>query len=159
MTTDHAHTKWFRLASNALAAARVHQWDAAGRYTQRLVDECGSDGFQQAVLAWIDTYLSAAGITEGCAVRPVFLNVDSGELDTDADKVRLDVRWAGRLIMARANDDEPTYRALIGALPYETDQAACSRAIGALLNMCATGLNHLAAGQPVVRRNGEWHAR
>lgn len=128
------YEEWRRLASDALRLALERDWPASLDMTQRLSDEFGADGLAQGVLAWIDTALSRAAYDgDGVAIRLRFLDVDTG-VESDSDNVTPALRWAGRLLSARAAGDEDAYRALYRSLAG----AQFSEGVGAVLNACST---------------------
>lgn len=130
-----------RLAGNALRAAYADNLPLANTIIERIDAECGVEGVTLAILGWSDTLIKRTPHLTGKPVRLAFMNADSGRVDENADDVPQEVRWAGRLIAARAADDEQTWNALIDALPR--DEAAVGRHVGHLLQMVALNLRHL----------------
>jgi hypothetical protein len=116
------HQKEFRLATAAYHSALAGEREAAGRYLQRISDECGGEGLNVALIAWCDTYADHA--TDG-ALGPIranvgFVNTKTGALGRgQSDGIPAHVHWAGRLIQARAAMDEQAWSALLDELPED----------------------------------------
>ncbi|WP_242890152.1 hypothetical protein [Actinomadura litoris] len=124
-----------QLAGAALTAALGNDWQRASAMLQRISTECGGEGMQRALLSLCDTVIHHAGITPGQPVRIMFQQADGDGRITGADEVqRRESVWAGRLLAARAADDEDTWSALIEALPR--DGYAIGQHVIALLEMC-----------------------
>ena len=135
-----AERRAMRLAGDALRCALVDDWTLATRTVQRISDECGSAGVARAILGWSDTLIARTPGLHGNAVRLAFMNADSGEVG-GADDVPEEVRWAGRVLAARAADDEDAWNALMDALP--DDPAATGRHVARLLHLVALNLRNL----------------
>lgn len=119
-----------QLARDALAATMEERWPDARAALRGLDDRYGGDGLVQAALLWIDALIDQHGGHHGSPVALAFEAVETGEVG-GADDVRPEVAWAGRLMTARANDDEATFVSLIKTCP---DWSAC---IAELLHMVA----------------------
>jgi hypothetical protein len=136
------------LASAAMTAYMGGAEETAEKAIQRIGDECGADGVELALRAWIDTMAGRLGVPPGAhAVAIKFRGIDDdGEPDAsavDADAVeRPEVVWAGRLMAARVAMDQDTYIALLEALP--DDPSEVGRHVAAVLEMCS--LTMAAAG-------------
>lgn len=131
-------------ATAALHAAMADDWKAASGALQTLSDECGGAGVGDAMRAWCDTLIGRTHgdlQDSGSGVRLVFKNADSGEMG-GADDVPAPTRWAGRLIAARAAMDQPTWQALLEAIPPGND--AVSEYVGALLQTIVVNLKAVA---------------
>jgi hypothetical protein len=114
------HSKPIRLATAAFHAALSNEPVKAGRYLQRISDECGGDGLGIAMRAWIDTYADHATGGEPPRSRGnvAFIQEGTGQLDReDSDRLPPEVRWAGQIIAARCADDRERYMQLIGEMP------------------------------------------
>ena len=127
------------LAAKALHYAMAEDWERASRAVQVLGDAFGGDGCVTAMLGWADTLISRTpGLAgDGRPVRLAFQTLETGHIDYNADDVPDDVRWAGRLLAARAADDRDTFEALINSVP---DDATWSKYVGAVLKMSALNL-------------------
>jgi hypothetical protein len=130
-----ARTK--KIATVALHLAQQDNMREAAGYVERLN---GTDGLIDAILGWIDTYIAYCHPThkEGEAIRIAWVDVDAATVHMDADDVHFGARWAGRLIAARAADDQGQFLALLRSLPAG---AALGDGIVALLRAVALGLN------------------
>lgn len=134
-----------RLASVALNRAIAQDWDRATKAVQRISDECGQVGVGRAILGWSDTLISRMGHTPGKPVAIAFQQAETGRIDTaDSEYVPDRVRWAGRVIAARAADDQPTWDALMAALP--DDGKAIGEHVAAVLETVALMLRRMGAG-------------
>jgi hypothetical protein len=133
-----------RLAAAALTCAMAQDWERASKAVQRISDECGSVGVGRAILGWSDTLISRMGHTPGRPVAIAFQEVESGRIDSaDGDFVPERVKWAGRVLAARAADDQATWDALMDALP--DDGTAIGEHVAAVLEMCALMLRRMGA--------------
>lgn len=124
-----------KIAGIALNLATKGDNEEAARYVARLN---GTDGLIDAILAWIDTYIGAVYPNhkpgQRIAIRWLFTPTD--EVQT-ADDVQPSMRWAGRLIAARAADDEAAFMDLLRSVP---EGAALGDCIMALLHAVAESL-------------------
>lgn len=138
-----------RLAAKALTHALKEDWPAATRAVQAVNDKCGSGGIATAILVWSDTLIDYnPGTTgDGRPVRLAFMNADTGHVDLDenADAVPEQFRWAGRVIAARAAQDQPGWEALIDSLP--DDPHVHGRHVGAVLEVVALTLRNILGGR------------
>ncbi|MCP2339221.1 hypothetical protein [Actinomadura rupiterrae] len=124
------------LTSASLTAALASDWHRAMRLLQQVGDECGPDGVDRALLALCDTAIHVSGIVPGTPVAISWQAVDGDGAITGPDEVtRPEVVWAGRMLAARAADDEEQWDALLAAAPE--DEIAFGRHAGALLEMSA----------------------
>lgn len=147
MTTTVSHSKPARLAAAALAAAQADKTNTAAGYIKRISDECGGEGLEVALRTWCDATVDHATDGDRAAGRPniSFVNAKTGELDNAAsDRVPPSIRWAGRLIAARAALDLDAYRALLDELPE--DGAEIGTYFLAVVNVVATTINGLPRG-------------
>jgi hypothetical protein len=139
-----------QLAHKALQAEIFGQHDQAASAVQAINDELGAPGVTLAIMAWCDTlvlyYRKATGTPDDAPVQPAWLNSRTRRVAADADEVPPEVRWAGRLVAARAALDEPAWDALLAALP--DDEAAIGQHVVALLSMAALTLRALNEAMP-----------
>jgi hypothetical protein len=135
------------LATVALHAAMAGDWDKATDAVQRISDECGAVGIGRAILGWSDTMIArlVTGHIPGQPIRLAFQQVETGRIDTDADKVPAEVRWAGRVIAARAANDHATWDALMDALP--DDGQAIGAHVAKVLEMSVLACGGKQAGR------------
>lgn len=131
---------WREQARLALELAVNDDLPAATDVLAALAGAHGLRGVLRAVQAWLDTVLEARGVTMGASagVRLGFVELETGEL-TDADQAPPRQVWAGRLLAARAADDEAAFRALIDSVP---DRDELGHRVNAVLAMCALNLRH-----------------
>lgn len=139
------------LAAEALRAAIDGRPDAAGRYLQRLHDECGWDGLSTATLALCDVV--RAHMTNG-DMRPVKVHVASMVVETGAidSKPRDTVAWATRLIEARLAMDRDAYE---GACADLNAHAEAGPYIAELLYVVAHTIRSFPRGYAVMGREIE----
>jgi hypothetical protein len=131
-----------RLASAALSCAMAEDWGRATKAMQRIGDECGQVGIRRAVLGWSDTLIARMGHTPGQPVAIAFQQAETGRIDTaDSEYVPDRVRWAGRVIAARAADDQATWDALMDSLPE--DGRVIGQYVGAVLETVALMLRQM----------------
>lgn len=138
---------WIPLASTALQFAVAGQWAGAQQHLQTLADTHGSECLPAVLMAWIDTMLAqvpgpAGGRTVGLAFRAV---ETPDRIDT-ADEVAPATSWAGRVIMARLNDDEAQARALIDGVQSDEEWA---RNVAAVLTLCGVNIRHAQGDRDV----------
>lgn len=147
-----------RLASAALRSAQASKWESAYRYVKRINDECGGEGLEVALRAWIDTYVDHAtdGDTRRARIgRMGYINADSGRLDhDDSAELPARVRWAGRLVAARAALDEDAYVAALEDLPEEGTETGSF--VAAVLEACAASINGLPRGFASPAARAQW---
>lgn len=127
------------LATRALHAAMAGQDEQAAAFVQQINDTYGADGLMVALLAWCDTF--TLNVTGGfTASGPVALRwrfEDTGTVQT-ADEVPPAARWAGRLLIARATDDQAMFNTLMASIP--PDPRIVGDHVLALLDMVALNL-------------------
>lgn len=141
------HSKPIRLATEAFHAALAGNPAKAGRYLQRISDECGGEGLGIAMRAWIDTYRDHAtdGQPGSERNRMAFIDSDTGQLDReDSDRLPPEVRWAGQVIAARCALDRDRYMQLIAEMPK--DGAKIGVYVSTLLLTIARTINGLPRG-------------
>ncbi|WP_031465994.1 hypothetical protein [Sciscionella sediminilitoris] len=92
-----------------------------------ILSECGMRGLWLAMQAWVDTSVPPAHEYETLS----FLGPDGTV--TGADDAAPPVRWAGRFMLARAQNDREQCQALVRSVD---DDAALTAGILALLHMC-----------------------
>lgn len=137
---------WMPLASAALTCSAEADYARAGKACQALADQYGADLIPTILMAWIDTVLAQAGHKQGGKPSGVAWFIEeTGEI-RDADGMPPAARWAGRLFIARANNDEPQFRALIGSVASDEEW---SRNVGAVLNSMGAQLRMLGWPSPV----------
>lgn len=136
-----------KIATIALHLAQQDKMREAAGYVERLN---GTDGLVDAILGWIDTYIAYCHPTHklGEPIRIAWVDVEEAVVHMDADDVHFGARWAGRLIAARAADDQAQFLALLRSLPAGS---ALGDGIVALLRAVALGLN----GTGYVASRGE----
>lgn len=135
MTTPE-HSKPIRLAAAAYHAGKANRWDTAQRAIQRLSDECGPEGVNDAMVAWCDTFIDHArgGVEDTRPVGVSFWNGSTGAIDSlGSQQVPAEVQWAGRLITARAEMDQAKWVTVCEELPE--DGAAVARHVWTLLQV------------------------
>jgi hypothetical protein len=111
------------LAETALNAAMTNDVRAAVDAIQAIGKETGEGGLGDAVLAWCDAYIermpgARAAADRGAMISPAFMVEGSGVIG-GPEGAPVEVRWAARLIVARALDDQATFMALLGAVPED----------------------------------------
>jgi hypothetical protein len=124
-----------KLATAAYHAGYLDDWPGAARCVEELAKTYGTAGVTTAMLAWIDTAIAASGLDGGGPVRIAWNAVETGAIQTDADAVSVEVRWAGRLLAARLADDERGFHALLSVLPTLTPSQTGDHILG-LLRSC-----------------------
>jgi hypothetical protein len=150
---DAAKARVMFLAGAALQASVDQDAPATAAAINAISAEYGGEGLTEAIIAWCDTLTGAhllppEGISPGPAgpVTPAWPGA--------ADDVDPQVRWAGRIVRARARTDKDTFNALIAALPE--DGLAGSQHLAVLLNLIATNLRPVRSGQlPKPDEDGE----
>ena len=153
------NTKEYRLGNAAFQAALAGRWTAASRYVVRLSDECGGSGLHLALVAWCDTFLDHAcdgpPPPDRFANPPAYIRTDTGQLDASGSaRVPERIQWAGRLIQARANDDEAGWVALIRDMP--NDGHEIGRYVSAVLEVTTRSINGLPRGFALEERRRAW---
>lgn len=152
------HSKTVRLAAAALQSAQAGRWEAATRYVLRINDECGGQGLNTAICAWADAFVEHAcdGMPDGPRFgRMGFINGDDGRLEhDDAERLPERIRWAGRLIQARAALDKEAFDALIDELPE--DGFEIGRYVSAVLECVSQSMNGLPRGFASAAARKRW---
>lgn len=132
------------LAAYALRDARAGDYAAASRHVRQLNAECGSQGTMIAVCGWCDTLAAQSGISESSGPLALgWKDTETGRVHSGTEGVPDRVRWAGRLIVARAALDKPMFDALLAALPH--DKAVVGSYVGAVLETVAITMSGLVA--------------
>jgi hypothetical protein len=142
---DAAKARVMFLAGAALQGSVDQDAPATAAAINAISAEYGGEGLTEAIIAWCDTLTAARPLPrEGLSPGP------AGSVEPDwpsaADDVDPQVRWAGRMVMARAREDKDTFNALIAALP--DDGMAGQQHLAVLLNLIATNLHPVTSGQP-----------
>ena len=136
--------------------ALSEKWPQAGRYIQRISDECGGEGLAIALAGWCDMLFDHAVDGQDIAVNRAagvsFGNAKTGEL-ADESGVPDAIGWAGRLVRARSALDQPAWDALIEQLPPGGSTELADH-IAAVLNLAATTMNGLPRGYALMGRGG-----
>ena len=134
------------LSTLALHSAQLNDWERSGAAVATLNDELGGEGIMFAIVAWCDTLImrqqQVLGHKKGDLARPAWLNADTGDLALNADDVPPPVRWAGRLVAARAAMDHDVWQALVDSTP--DTPGATTEHVSVLLTSIATTLNALS---------------
>lgn len=149
------HGKPFRLATTAYQAALAGRSQAAVDAIQRINDECGGEGLNEALMAWCDTYMHHA--TDGQDMPNVgrvnFMRTDTGQLDgPGSDRVPAEIQWAGRMIAARVALDLEAWTAALDELP--DDGKVIGDHVFAVLHTVSTTVNGLPRGFAIMGRSG-----
>jgi hypothetical protein len=142
---DAARARVMFLAGAALQGAVDQDAPAAAAAINAISAEYGGEGLTEAIIAWCDTLTAALPIPSGGDLAGLGWVDETGQARA-ADDVDPQVRWAGRIVMARAREDQDTFSALIAALP--DDGAAVSQHLAVLLRLIATNLRPVRSGQP-----------
>ncbi|MFI6819232.1 hypothetical protein ACIBG7_43075 [Nonomuraea sp. NPDC050328] len=144
--------RWFELGTAALHAAMrtPHDLTAAVGHVQALIDECEPDGLVRAILAWSDTLIDRSGMfADGSLIQLMWLP-EGADAAVFADDVEPLTRWSGRLLVARALDDQATWEALMDSVP--DDPRVRGDHVLALLRIVALNLLQIQLGtHPGVR--------
>jgi hypothetical protein len=133
------------IAAEALHCAMDRDMPGAAMHVGRLF---GGPGLLVAIVGWIDTYLKRVypEHVRGEVLKIVWYDANAEALET-ADEVSLSLRWAGRLIAARAANDEESFYAVLGSVP---EGGEFGDGIMSLLNIVATGINDPELGRDAV---------
>jgi hypothetical protein len=125
---------WLKQAAFALHAAVDEDWPTANRIVTQIARTHGVNAIPNVLLAFIDTMIAQTGAPS--MPDQVAFESESGAIQS-ADEVPPAVAWAGRLMMARARDDQSTFKALIHTARTDEEWTAnCS----AVLSMCALNI-------------------
>lgn len=135
------YPRWRALAAKALRCAITDKWDDAQGAVAEIIGTAGlgADALGTTMVAWIDTTLSRVEVptdAEGLA----WCKVGTNDVRR-ADEVEPGLRAAGRLFLARHQNDEQRWCDLIAALPVE-HHVPC---VLAVLDICSSML--VAAGE------------
>jgi hypothetical protein len=152
--SDRQYSKAVRLAGAALHAGIDGDWTKASYYVQRINDECDPSGLCDAPIGWCDTQIEHAtgGDFEfSDRFQAHTMEVGSGQLDRDDAPAR--VRWAYRLVLARARGDETEFRALLDDLNSFEDGAQRGSYVGALVESAALAMRTLPRGYARMGRS------
>jgi len=126
---------WLKQAAFALGAAVDEDWAAANRTVTQIARTHGVNAIPDVLLAFIDTMIAQTGAPS--MPDQVAFQAENGGAIQSADEVPPAVAWAGRLMMARARDDQDTFEALIHSCRTDEEWTAnCS----AVLSMCALNI-------------------
>lgn len=130
-------------ATTALHAAQRRDTAA----TVKAVEEIAKDGWtgcEYALRLWTDTLLGTVGILPGSpaamSLRPAFLEVETGDVTLDPAEVTPARAWAGRMIVARAQNDHDGWHRILTEIPTE-DQAEAGDYVLAILHAAANTAN------------------
>ena len=135
---------WHGLASAALRAGVRDEWVTAAKTVTRINAEHGGDVIPGVLAAWIDTMVLTCGAPPADAlVLLAWLNADTGTMQP-ADEVPPPARWAGRLILARAQLDREQFEALINSVQSREEW---THGVLAVLRSCALSLRAHASGR------------
>lgn len=136
---------WAEAAAAAFTAAASEDMVSAAAILQNMVDTHGSEIVIDVMVAWINATIRHAGIRQvgpgedrAITLDGFVSSVDGSTYDTAA--VPAEVRWAGRLMTARASNDSKTFAALINEAP--DDPEVWGRYVLTLLNCCAMTTVH-----------------
>ena len=105
------------LARIALHAAMRDDTDQAIRAVKAISDETGGEGLMDAILGWCDTAIANEGIATGTPIRIAWMEKSTGRINAGPEEVRPTARWVGRLLAARAADDQDMFMALMDSIP------------------------------------------
>lgn len=139
---------WTAQALDALTTAINNDWDGACEKAVDILAEHGGDTIAALMLCWIDATLHTTGVgvcREDRIMAPLFLDPVTGQ-PGDVDAAPPGVRFAGRLMAARATGDRQAAFALVSALKTSEELAD---SMFAVLNVCSATLRW-AAGLPVA---------
>lgn len=150
---DAAKARVMFLAGAALQGSVDQDAPATAAAINAISAEYGGEGLTEAIIAWCDTLTGALPLPpEESSPGP------AGPVKPDwpaaADDADPQVRWASRIVMARARMDNDAFNALIAALP--DDGMAGSQQLAVLLNLIATNLRPVRSGQlPTPDEDGD----
>ncbi|TMR90543.1 hypothetical protein [Nonomuraea basaltis] len=135
-TPDQLNPRAVELALAALGAAIATDDDTASAALATIVTETGAPGLMDAIYVWCDTLITQAGPSA------MFLDVEWADDETGhviaPQDVPAEAQWAGRLLTARAEDDEETFVTLMRDLG--TDPLRVADHVGALFDLVAVNL-------------------
>jgi hypothetical protein len=149
--TREARAQVMLYAGEALGATIQANHEAANEAVQRICEDHGVDGLQLAILAWCNTLIhhnplpaAADGDPDG-PVLLAWITPGAGGVLLADDLPPAD-RWAGQLLMARAQKDVAMFNALLRTVPPGDDQVLTEH-INALLLTVAATLTAVHAGK------------
>ena len=147
------HSKPVRLAHAVLLAAIDEKWPTAQRAIERLNAECGPEGLATALIAWCDAIAEHAqgGRPEFGRVNVLPWNTDTGGVGDEA--LRPTVRWATRLVAARAKGDIEAFEALLAELNAINDGFERGRYATELVQSAALTIRSLPRGYANMGRS------
>lgn len=133
------------LAGVALGRFLANDREGARRVVMRINSDCGGSGVTCALLAWCDAVIDKLPRREGgdTLATLTFMEVRTGRIELNAENVPPKVRWAGRMIVARAANDHVMLAALIDSLP--DDGAEIGRHVWQLLEVTARNVKEYGA--------------
>jgi hypothetical protein len=149
------HSKPVRLAHAALFAAMDNKWKRVEALLSRLNTECPGPGIGDALVAWCDAMAEHAegGEPEFGRIRVATINTDTGALNAE-DGNRPAIRWATRLVAARAAGDRGAFVAAMDELNAIPDGFERGRYVGQLVESVALTIRTLPRGYARMGRSG-----
>lgn len=130
------------LARTALWAAVRDDTDQAVAAVKSISSETGGEGLMDAILGWCDTAIAQAGVEVGAPIRIAWMEAETLRVNAGPEEVRPTARWAGRLLAARAADDQDMFMALMDSIPH--DPKAVGDHVWELVQMVALNLRGVA---------------
>lgn len=134
------------MATTAYHAAMLGNGSGASAAVQAIGDTHGWRGVEYALRLWADTLLGLQGIRPGSyearTAAPAFVDVEDGRITTDPNDVDAARQWAGRMIMARARDDEAEWTRNLHALPLADTAATGDHVLAVLQAAANTATGH-----------------
>lgn len=125
---DHALARDWPAVADAIAQVAA----AGGRAVQTLLY-----GLADTHIAAHESCVGETGAED--VVQPLWVDVRTGQVTTDADSVPPGPRWAARWVTARALGDQEQCLALLAALHAE-DAESMIDCVAALVDMCANAV-------------------
>lgn len=122
------------MASAAMKAAQNGEQQAAADLLQCINDTYGGTGLSLAMIGWIDHAMRAQGIRFGSAVE---IHLWDDKLEIDAPDAPDTMRWASRMIQARAAFDRGRWETESASLDG-ADPETVGAHVMALLMSCAS---------------------
>jgi hypothetical protein len=147
VTDKPQHSKPVRLAHAALVAGVDGKWKRVEDILRRLNTECPGPGLGDALVAWCDAMAQHAegGEPEFQPVRIATMNADTGGLNSPEGNTP-ELRWAGRLIAARAAGDRDQFVAVMDELNAIDDGFTRGRYVVQLVESVALVMRTLPYG-------------
>lgn len=124
-------------AAGAMVAATAQDWPAVNRYLRDMQEREGAASLISAMVAWMDTALSATPgsvIDPGDMVAPKYVCAEPGCTDPTPPGVV----WAGRMLAARMAGDNDAVSALILSMP--NDESVAGDYVAWLLSSCVAAV-------------------